>query len=323
MSFPEWGFSYNALCVPLTSDWQCLLVPGRDMQDVDPGRTRSHEERQKARKEREKQIEQDQQDFDRLFRVLTDRVAARSCSDFSTYVTFINEQLRLSGLPVPADGDSLTRILRKAVHDGHLVPAIHREWRGSRRVTRFYAPQSWPKREPDPMPTVYGFRNGQLVPLDANGRIIEHTPYVPVRMAARAAATASTVGRTSGGGSGFDWLGTAEAVVGSAPSVMRPGNDSGDDLMRNTFAAASDSDGNGLFSDAQPFEYQPGAIDDNVMELAARGVSEAQEAECDAMYEARMTYCSALSKLYGGDARTYLACREQAFQDYQACRGYL
>jgi hypothetical protein len=58
------------------------------------------------------------------------------------------------------------------------------------------------------------------------------------------------------------------------------------------------------------------------MDIAARGVSEADEAECDAMYEMRMTYCRGLSQMYGGDPRTYLACKEQAFQDYQACRGY-
>ncbi|WP_240162878.1 MULTISPECIES: hypothetical protein [unclassified Paraburkholderia] len=73
---------------------------------------------------------------------------------------------------------------------------------------------------------------------------------------------------------------------------------------------------------AQPFSYQPGAISDDVHDIAARGVSAAEEEECDAMYEARMTYCSALSKMYGGDMRTYLACKDQAFQDYQACRGY-
>ncbi|SAK98904.1 hypothetical protein AWB75_07211 [Caballeronia catudaia] len=82
MSFPEWGHSYNALYVPLTSDWQCSLVPIRDMQDVDRGWKLSYEERQKARTEREEQIEQDRQDFDRLFRVSINRHAARACSDF-------------------------------------------------------------------------------------------------------------------------------------------------------------------------------------------------------------------------------------------------
>lgn len=74
--------------------------------------------------------------------------------------------------------------------------------------------------------------------------------------------------------------------------------------------------------DAAPFEYSEDAISGDVEEIAARGVSAAEEAECDAMYEARMTCCGLLSKMYGGDMRTLLACKEQAFQDYQACRGY-
>jgi hypothetical protein len=69
MSFPEWGRSYNGLSVPLTSDWQCSLIPIRDLPDVDRGWKLSYDERQKARKERDEQIEQDRQDFDRLFRV--------------------------------------------------------------------------------------------------------------------------------------------------------------------------------------------------------------------------------------------------------------
>ncbi|SMG20933.1 hypothetical protein [Paraburkholderia susongensis] len=75
-------------------------------------------------------------------------------------------------------------------------------------------------------------------------------------------------------------------------------------------------------ADAAPFEMGDSVSRGNVLTMAVRGVSEAEEAECDAMYEARMTYCSALSKMYGGDARTYLACKQQAFADYQACRGY-
>jgi hypothetical protein len=76
------------------------------------------------------------------------------------------------------------------------------------------------------------------------------------------------------------------------------------------------------FGGDQPLQYAEGATGDNVQHIAVRGVSAADEAECDAMYEARMKYCSALSTMYGRDMRTYLACKEQAFQDYQACRGY-
>ncbi|CAM2188317.1 conserved hypothetical protein [Paraburkholderia sacchari] len=179
MSFPEWGNSYNALHVPL-SDWQCSLVPARDVQDVDRGWQLSYEERQKARKAREEQIEQDQRDFDRYFQVSIQRRDARACSDFSVYIAFISEHLGIWGLSAPVDGEGVTRILRDAVRDGRLVPAINRAWRGSRRVARPYAPQSWPKRAPDPKPTVYGVRDGQFVPLDDNGYFIDRTPYIPV-----------------------------------------------------------------------------------------------------------------------------------------------
>jgi hypothetical protein len=77
-----------------------------------------------------------------------------------------------------------------------------------------------------------------------------------------------------------------------------------------------------LLGDAQPFEYAPNALSGDVMDIAARGVSEAHEAECDALYEMRMTYCRGLSAMSGGDPRTYAACSEQAFRDYQTCRGY-
>ena len=104
----------------------------------------------------------------------------------------------------------MTRILRDAVRDGRLVPAINRAWRGSRRVARSYGPQSWPKRTPDPKPTVYGVRNGELVPFGADGYFIDRTPYVPV--AVRAAAAAGSGGSSS---SGANWVGIAEAAAGA------------------------------------------------------------------------------------------------------------
>lgn len=82
-------------------------------------------------------------------------------------------------------------------------------------------------------------------------------------------------------------------------------------------------DSTALPLDAQSFQYLSEQPDDRgIVDLAARGLSASDEAECDALYEVRMTYCSALSKMYGSDARTYLACKQRAFQDYQACRGY-
>lgn len=246
MSFPEWGHSYNALHVPLTSDWQCALVPAGDVQDVDRGWKLSYEGRQKARKAREEQIEQDRQDFDRFFRVSIDQRTARACSDFSAYAAFIREHLRISGVFAPLDGESVTRILREAVRNGSLIPAIDRAWRGSRRVSRPYAPQSWSKRAPDPKPTVYAPRDGQLIPLDADGRMIDRAPYVPV-----AARVAATVGKAASSNGGADWLGAVETAAGAALD----GDDDGD---------TSTPPG-----DAQPFEYTPDPVSGGVEELAA------------------------------------------------------
>jgi hypothetical protein len=266
MSFPEWGRSFNALSVPLTSDWQCSLVPIRDLPDVDHGWKLSYDERQKARKERDEQIEQDRHDFDRWFRVSIDRRAARFCSDFGAYAAFIREHLRISGLSAPVDGDGVTRILRDAVRDGHIVPAISRAWWGSRRVARQYAPQSWPKRTPDPKPTIYSFRGGQLVPLDANGRFIDDTPYVPARVAAKIASMAD-----AGGGdcaSGFDWLGAAETVAGAVLGCAASISNDGSNSIPKSFGDTDGSDGGSLLGDAQPFEYQADMPDGEIFDLA-------------------------------------------------------
>lgn len=255
MSFPEWGNSYNALHVPLTSDWQCSLVPARDMQDVDRGWKLSYEERQKARREREEQIEQDRRDFDRLFRVSTSRRVARASSDFSAYAVFISEHLGISDMGAPVDGEDVTRILRDAVRDGHLIPAINRAWRGSRPVTRPYAPQSWPKRSPAPKPTVYAVRDGQFIPLDVDGRMVDRTPYVPV---------AATMGNTTSSNGGGDWLGAVEgaasALLGGGDGNSDDARDSGPDMAESL----TDGDDLTLLGNAQPFDYQPGDAPDGV-----------------------------------------------------------
>jgi hypothetical protein len=296
MSLPEWGRSYNALSVPLTSDSQCSLVPARDVAEPNSWWSLSYFEREKKREEKEKQIEQDRRDFDRLFRFSISRRAARACSDFSIYTAFIREHLRISGLSLPVDGDGVTCILRDAVRDGWLIPAIDRTWRGNRRVARFYAPQSWPQRAPDPKPTVYGVRNGQFVPLNADGSFIDYAPYVPVKD--RAAAAARSVISSD---NGFDWRGAVETATGAVPG-----------------GAGEDSTPLG---DALPFDYTPDAAGGDEADLAARGVSETDEAECYAQYERELDEC----KLYSAmtkDSYTYLACKAQAFANYNQCRGY-
>jgi hypothetical protein len=250
MSFPEWGQSYNALHVPLASDWQCSLVPARDVTEPTCWWGLSYDEREQKRKDRDKQIEQDRRDFDRLFRVSIDRQNARTSDDFHTYAAFIREHLSISGMGTPVDGEDVTRILREAVRDGWLVPAIHRAWRGSSRVARPYAPQNWPKRAPDPKPTVYGVCNGQFVPLDANGFFIERTPYVPV-------ASVSAAARSS---SGADWPGVAKTAAGA---VLGGGG------MPGVVESFSDGGESTPLGDAQPFKYTPEALSGDVQEIAA------------------------------------------------------
>jgi hypothetical protein len=248
MPLPEWGRSYNALSVPLTSDWQCSLVPARDVGEPTTWWSLSYDERQQKRKDREEQIDQDQRDFDRLFRVSTSRRDARACTDFSAYAAFIREHLRISGLSAPVDGDGVTRILRDAVRDGWLIPAIDRAWRGSRRVARLYAPQSWPKRLPDPKPTVYGVRNGQFIPLNVDGSFVDYTPYVPVKD--RVAAAASSA---SSSDSDFDWLGAVETAAGAVlGGDAASGSDGG---LDDDFASGPGEDSTPL-GDAQAFDYQ-------------------------------------------------------------------
>ncbi|SMG27819.1 hypothetical protein [Paraburkholderia susongensis] len=75
------------------------------------------------------------------------------------------------------------------------------------------------------------------------------------------------------------------------------------------------------FSNARPFQYTPDAIGDNVQDIAARGVSDAHEAECFARYEHDMMACDMIGATYK-DSRTYLLCKQRAFSNYQTCRGF-
>lgn len=72
---------------------------------------------------------------------------------------------------------------------------------------------------------------------------------------------------------------------------------------------------------AGPFDlgadFTPGAL----INVAARGVSDADEAECLQRYELDMEQCQVARAIYN-DPRTYAACSARAFANYQSCRGY-
>jgi hypothetical protein len=74
-------------------------------------------------------------------------------------------------------------------------------------------------------------------------------------------------------------------------------------------------------SEAQPYQFKADALRGSGDQLAARGVSEQDEAECHAKYEQDMETCNAGRALYNSPAY-FRACAERAFQRYQQCRGY-
>ncbi|CAB3782079.1 hypothetical protein LMG28614_01363 [Paraburkholderia ultramafica] len=88
-------------------------------------------------------------------------------------------------------------------------------------------------------------------------------------------------------------------------------------------AAMSGDDGSLTtpLGDAQPFEYSEDVSSGDVQDLAARGLSEEEEAECGALYDRDMEECNFARAIYQ-DPRTYAVCTQRAFSNYQSCRGY-
>lgn len=324
MSFPDWGHSYNALYVPLLQwGWQCALMPFREVDEVDRSWSLSYEDRKKRRKEQKEQMEQDRQDFDRLFRVRIDRRGSAASSDFCAYVAFLREHLLRSVWNAPVDGEGITRVLRTAVRNGHLVPVIDRAWYGGQRVFRHYAPQHWKRAASGGN---YGrseriYTAGEFAALRRKngetggfGLLAANARLNSVRGVASDVEGAASC--REGHGS-VDWLGLVEEA-GGAMLVGTVSDDRGESMLRGF---GVDSNGGSLLGDTPPFEYRPDSLDDDVTELAARGVSEVDEAECFANYEIDLEMCSAGSAMYQSPAY-YLACKTRAFQRYQRCRGY-
>ncbi|MGX6999300.1 hypothetical protein [Caballeronia sp. KNU42] len=73
--------------------------------------------------------------------------------------------------------------------------------------------------------------------------------------------------------------------------------------------------------DATPFEYVRSAAADDVLSIAARGVGEGIEAECFAEYERALDLCGLLASGMGG-VRGIALCKQNAFDNFQQCRGY-
>lgn len=87
-------------------------------------------------------------------------------------------------------------------------------------------------------------------------------------------------------------------------------------------AASVNSAGASALGTAAPFAPTPGATaSGQLTTLAARGVSEEDEAECHAQYVEDMDACNVGRAMYKSPAY-FQACSQRAFQRYQQCRGY-
>ncbi|BAN24875.1 hypothetical protein [Caballeronia insecticola] len=118
MSFPEWGRSYNALYVLTAMGLACALMPaGEVKEEASFNGSLSSEEREKKRRERKKQIEQDKDDFHRLFKIEIDPRDATSSFEFGHYADVIRNTLRTSSWNIPIGGNGITHVLRNAVRD--------------------------------------------------------------------------------------------------------------------------------------------------------------------------------------------------------------
>ena len=139
------------------------------------------------------------------------------------------------------------------------------------------------------------------------------SPPYPLAARQKAARVAPTRKSPS-----YDWLPRYDDVTaGDLIAYL-------EDVIRRTPGTATvpETDSSTPLGDAQPFEYSEDSPLQNVDQVAMRGVSEEDEAECHAMYEMDMEQCEVAKAMYGGDLRTHSLCTTRAFENYQACRGY-
>ncbi|MEX3690072.1 hypothetical protein AB3X91_03455 [Paraburkholderia sp. BR14263] len=295
---------FNSLYVPLDiGTWHCELVPASEFYHGwgyrrlwDPFAD------YEKRKEMERQIEKDARAFDLYFRPDYDfrRLIA---TDTNAIRSFLSDHLNVVHWDLPTDNAGIERLLKQAVRDGKLVPIVNRDAGANRRTYRpAPAPERWPQSGGGgwaPRVEPYAGAYGGL------SALVSSAPTLAGEVASSA---------TDDGG-GFDWLGAVQSAAGA---VL------GDDGDPDADNVAADADGDASstpLGDAQPFEYSEDAPGADVQDLAARGVSEAEEAECHDQFERDLDLCRALGGPMGG-ARGQALCEQNAFQNYQQCRGY-
>lgn len=323
MPFSQW----NTLEVPLQNGWQCTLVPASQYRLAvwvargsffDPyplreprwgwpddrdrpwghaaGRTREawrddHERERWERDELERQRDEDRRDFHRNFRPDDDLRTITGRRNLETVRAFLSEIMVFAHWDEPETNEDIRRVLCDLVRNGQLVPYMKREWRQRPRVFRRPpAAERWPSG------------GGGFSP---KPEVISYSDFVALQRAnGELGKVASSAGLTAVVDSLRDFGAAASGGAVEASSLVD--------------GALGDST---PFGGAQSFEYAQSALGD-AQQLAVRGLSEAQQAVCDAKYDADMVACSMALVIYR-DPRTYALCKERAFENYQHCRGYV
>ncbi|SEJ99127.1 hypothetical protein [Paraburkholderia diazotrophica] len=283
--------SYNSLHVPLDiGTWQCTLVLAREFYSLSGGYWDAFDDWDKLR-ERERQIEDDRRAFERYVRPNYDfRSLMRT--DIDAIRSFLRDHLNVVRWNLPADNAGIERALKQAVRDGLLVPVINREWRSLPMTFRpTPAPLRWPSASGgggfgSSGGTVWAaFRNAGPGPLIWEGEPVLRGPYDPstqeAQLKAARAAMAASAGCSDGG---FNLLDVAEAMAVATLRGDSAEDECSDDALVENMVDSSGNTSTPL-GDAQPFEPGDSADSDNVLTMAARGVSEEQEGECFAAYE--------------------------------------
>jgi len=143
------------------------------------------------------------------------------------------------------------------------------------------------------------------------------TPFRHIETIAEAGARNRAARAASGGLAALaSSVGTVVSAVASSLNVS-PKDESVVDLGNVSELGT----GSTLLGDAAPFEYIKSTTGDDVLSMAARGVSEAQGSMCLAAYESALDLCGVLAFPMGG-ARGIAICKANAFDRYQQCRGY-
>jgi hypothetical protein len=307
---------FHTMEIELTPDVECRFFLEWDYfhdYDASPSRLALSAEQKRQQRERDKAL------------FLDEYVAHYSWGPYRwSYPEFeVRELIRLLDLidffdhtRKPENNAELETALKKAVSLGQLIPEIQHYDRGGSAASTA-APASTAGlitdgilRGVDPSSS---YRSTSLL----SGEPVLSGPYDPgtQELALNAARGLSS------GNSGSGWFGMVEAAAGTVAGVAGDNSDTSAELAGENMLDSGDSDDSTPLGDARPFAYSEDASTGDVQDLAARGVSEAEEAECFSQYERDMDMCRALGNPMGG-GRGQALCEQNAFDNYQQCRGY-